>query len=38
MHKSTDINQEWQKAITYPICEVCIIFLKRKITLKEDYL
>lgn len=38
MQNSTDINQVWQQAITYPICEVCIIFLKRKIILKEDYL
>ena len=38
MQNSTDINQVWQQAITYPICEVCIIFLKIKIILKEDYL
>lgn len=38
MQNSTDINQVWQQTITYPICEVCIIFLKRKIILKEDYL
>lgn len=35
MQNSADINQEWQQAVAYPICEVCIIFFKRKIILKK---